>query len=217
MRCIRTLAVTAIILALCPAIRTHAQEALPSGSYQQTCSDVSVKKGNLYAKCKDEKGKPHSAKLEHYERCGSEIVNQNGQLKCSGGSAAAAAPGQPSGSYTETCKDIRMKGTTLYAVCRSIDGRERPTSLKDANRCSQGVINLNGILNCAVSDVIPPGSYMATCKDIRLQGTTLLASCNNGKERWLPAQLRDANKCSGDISNHEGVLRCVEVRKMERR
>jgi hypothetical protein len=189
-------------------------QSLPSGSYQQTCNDVAVKKGNLYAKCQDEKGKPHSAKLPHYEKCGSEIVNKNGSLQCSGGNAA---PSQPSGSYTETCKNVRMKGTTLQAVCRSIDGREMPTSLRDANRCSQGVVNINGILSCAVNDVLPPGSYMATCKDVHLQGTALLASCNNGKDRWVPAALRDAHKCSGDIANHEGSLRCTEVKHMEKR
>jgi hypothetical protein len=190
------------------------QESVPSGSYRQTCSDVAVRKGNLYAKCQDEKGKPHSARLSHYEKCGSEIVNKNGSLECSGGSAA---PSQPSGSYTETCKAVQMKGTTLHAVCRSIDGREMPTSLRDANRCSQGVVNINGILSCAASDVLPPGSYMATCREIRLQGTTLLASCNNGKDRWVPTALRDAHKCSGDIANHLGTLRCTEIRRMERR
>jgi hypothetical protein len=110
-----------------------------------------------------------------------------------------------------------MKGTTLRAICKSLDGREMPTSLKDANRCSEGVANINGILNCEVSDVLPPGSYIATCKDVRLQGTTLLASCDDGKDHWLNASLRDAHKCSGDIANQNGVLRCTSVRKMEKR
>jgi hypothetical protein len=110
-----------------------------------------------------------------------------------------------------------MKGTTLHAVCRSADGREMPVSLKDANRCSQGVANLNGVLTCVVNDVIPPGSYMATCKDIRLQGTSLYASCNDGKDRWTKAQLRDAHKCSGDIGNYHGELRCAPIKHMEKR
>jgi hypothetical protein len=79
------------------------------------------------------------------------------------------------------------------------------------------VVNINGVLNCEVSDVLPPGSYLATCKDVRLTGTTLVASCNNGKDRWLPAELRDAHKCGGDITNHEGKLQCVPIRRMEKR
>src|SRR5438270_6422719 len=201
MRCISTLMAIAVTALGGFAPGLSGQEGVPAGSYQQTCSDISARKGNLYAKCQDGKGKSHSARLSHYEKCGSDIANRNGRLECAGSGGGAAASSQPSGSYTESCKNIRMKGTTLHAVCKSIDGREMPTSLKDANRCSQGVANLNGILTCAVSDVLPPGSYMATCKDIRLQGSTLLASCNNGKDRWLSAELREAHKCSGDIAN----------------
>jgi CVNH domain-containing protein len=194
------------------ATPSPSQEGVPAGSYQQTCTDISVKNGNLYAKCQDAKGKAHSARLSHYEKCDGEIINKKGSLECSHAPAAL-----PPGPYAESCKDPQMKGTTLHAVCRSADGREMPASLKDANRCAQGVANLNGVLTCVVNEVIPPGSYMATCKDIRVQGTTLYASCNDGQDHWRAAQLRDAHKCPGDISNYHGELRCVEIRKMERR
>jgi hypothetical protein len=216
MRSISTLsffAVTILLGSTCGP--SAAQEANPAGSYQQTCSDISVKKGNLYAKCQDTKGKVHSAKLSHYEKC-SEIANKNGKLECSG-DGEGGPPSQPRGSYTDSCRNIQMKGATLHAVCKSLDGRELPTSLKDANRCSEGVANINGILNCEVSDVLPPGSYIATCKDVRLQGTTLTASCNDGKDHWLNATLRDANRCGGDIANQNGALRCTSFRRMEKR
>ena len=217
MRSISTLSFFAITILLGSTSRpSAAQEANPAGSYQQTCSDISVKKGNLYAKCQDTKGKTHSAKVSHYEKC-SEITNKNGKLECSGGGDDGGASSQPRGSYTDSCRNIQMKGTTLHAVCKSLDGRELPTSLKDANRCSEGVANINGILNCEVSDVLPPGSYIATCKDVRLQGTTLIASCNDGKDHWLNATLRDANRCGGDIANQNGSLRCTSFRRMEKR
>jgi len=203
-----------MILLGCAAGFSQAQEANPEGSYQQTCSDVSVKKGTLYAKCQDAKGKSQSAKLSHFEKC-SDIANKNGHLECAGG-ATAASPSQPAGSYTDSCRNIQMKGSTLHAVCKSLDGRELPTSLKDANRCAEGVANINGILNCEVSGVLPPGSYIATCKDVRLQGNTLSASCNDGKDHWRNTSMRDANKCGGDIANQNGTLRCVPI-KMEKR
>jgi hypothetical protein len=215
MRCISILMVMAITMAVGQTGGGGSpQEGNPPGSYQQTCSDISVRKGNLYAKCQDEKGKVHSAKLSRYEKCSTDIVNKNGSLQCR---SEHAAPSQPPGSYTETCKDIKMKGTTLHAVCKSIDGREMPTSLKEANRCSEGVANINGILNCIVSDVLPPGSYIASCQDVRMRGATLYASCNNGKDRFVPAQLRDAHKCTGDIANHNGSLKCIPVKRMEKR
>lgn len=212
MRCIKTLIFIAV--SVCLGRLAFAQVAAPGGSYQQTCREISVKKGNLYAQCQDEKSKPHSAKLSNYEKCSVDIVNKNGSLECA---QAHRALTPPLGPYTQSCKDIQMKGSTLHAVCKSVDGREMPTALKDANRCMQGVTNINGVLSCVVSDVLPPGSYLATCKDVLWQGTTLHASCNNGKDKWLPAELHDAHKCTGDIANHEGKLRCTALKRVERR
>lgn len=160
MRCLSALIVLAMPMFLWPFAAVVAQqESNPPGSYQQTCTDISVKKGNLYAKCQDKKGKAHSAKLSNYEKCSTEIINANGSLKC----ARANAPAQPPGS------------------------------------------------------VLPPGSYLATCKDVWWQGTTLEATCNNGKDQWLPTILRNAHKCHGDIANHQGKLRCTEFKREERR
>jgi hypothetical protein len=203
-----------MVFLACTAGISLAQESNPAGSYQQTCSDIAVKKGTLYAKCQDTKGKSHSAKLSHFEKC-SDIANKNGKLECAGGEKAAA-PSQPGGSYTDSCKNIQMKGSTLHAVCKSLDGRELPTSLKEANRCAEGVANINGILNCEVSGVLPPGSYIATCRDVRLQGTTLYATCNDGKDHWLSASLRDVQKCNGDIANQNGALRCTAINREKR-
>lgn len=206
--------VAMIILLICAAAFSAAQEANPEGSYKQTCSDISIKKDTLYAKCQDTKGKAHSAKLSHYEKC-SDIANKNGKLECAG-VEKAAAPSQPAGSYIESCRNIQMKGTTLHAVCKSLDGRELPTSLKDANRCAEGVANINGILNCEASGVLPPGSYIATCKDVKLQGAMLSATCNDGKDHWRNTSLRDANKCNGDIANQNGILRCTALNREKR-
>src|SRR6478609_2118860 len=203
-----------MILLGCAAGFSLAQEANPEGSYQQTCSDVSVKKGALYAKCQDAKGKSQSSKLSHFEKC-SDIANKNGHLECAGG-ATAAAPSQPAGSYTDSCRNIQMKGSTLHAVCKSLDGRELPTSLKDANRCAEGVANINGILNCEASGVLPPGSYISTCKDVKLQGSMLSATCNDGKDHWRSTSMRDANKCNGDIANQNGTLRCTAINREKR-
>jgi hypothetical protein len=216
MRLIRILGLIAIMVALGQAGNSLlAQDANPPGAYQQSCSGISVKKGTLYAKCQDDKGKGHSTKLAYYEKCGPDIVNKNGNLECA--RAESAAPAQPAGSYADTCRDIRMKGNTLHAICKSADGHEAPTSLRDPHRCSDGVANLNGILSCDVSDVLPPGSYISTCKDMHMKGTTLYASCNNGKDRWLNAELHEAHKCSGDIVNQNGALRCTPIKTMERR
>jgi hypothetical protein len=127
-------------------------------------------------------------------------------MVCSNYLFAQAA--RPEGSYTATCQNIRMKGSTLYADCQSADGKVAPAKLENATRCSSGVINLNGILSCQ-SGIIPPGSYLATCNDLYAQGTTLRASCKNDSGKEVAAEMRDANQCTGDIVNKNGSLRCV--------
>ena len=215
MRSSSNLVFLAIMLLLgCTAGFSAAPQANPEGTYQQTCSDISVSRGTLYARCQDTQGKSHSAKLSHYQGC-SEIANNNGKLECAGQSQADASS-QPTGSYTDSCRNIQMKGTTLHAVCKSLDGREMPTTLKDANRCAEGIANINGILNCEASGVLPPGSYIATCKDVKLQGSVLSATCNDGKDHWRSASLRDANKCNGDIANQNGTLRCTALNREKR-
>jgi hypothetical protein len=216
MRFIYILTVVAVVFALSLAgAPAPAQDATPQGSYQQTCTDISVKKDTLYANCQDANGKPHSTRLSSYEKCGADIENKKGNLACA--HTEHAAPTVPTGSYTETCKNAQMKGSTLHAVCRSADGHEAPASLRNADRCSDGVINLNGILSCDVSDVLPPGSYISTCRDVRMKGATLYAACDDGKDHWVNAELHEAHKCTGDIVNQNGALRCTPIRTMERR
>jgi hypothetical protein len=114
----------------------------------------------------------------------------------------------PNGPYTATCQDIRMKGTTLHANCQTAEGKMTPATLPNAARCSDGVINLNGVLSCQ-SGTIPPGSYLSTCIDPRVQGTTLRANCKDDKGKDVSTELRNANQCVGDIANTSGALRCV--------
>jgi hypothetical protein len=61
--------------------------------------------------------------------------------------APADAQPPPPGSYMQSCWDIRMQGTTLTAVCRRADGRERLTALNVA-RCIGDIGNNNGHLRC---------------------------------------------------------------------
>lgn len=125
---------------------------------------------------------------------------------------AGAQSAPPAGSYSQSCQDIKMKGTTLRAKCLTAGGQLAPAELKNANRCSDGVVNVNGILSCQAG-TIPPGSYLSSCKDVRLLGTTLAASCTDAKGKDAKVELRNANQCTGDIANQGGSLHCVEAGK----
>lgn len=120
--------------------------------------------------------------------------------------SAQAAP--PPGPYNESCQNIQMKGATLHAKCQTADGKWADTKLENAGKCADGVINLNGILSCQAG-LLPPGSYVQTCTNVRLDGTTLRASCKNSKDQSVAAELKNANQCRGDITNQNGALKCL--------
>ncbi|HMF91741.1 MAG TPA: CVNH domain-containing protein [Candidatus Angelobacter sp.] len=54
----------------------------------------------------------------------------------------------------------------------------------------------------------PPGTYLQTCRDIRMQGDRLYARCQNTRSRWVNTSLDDVYRCTGDISNIDGHLSC---------
>jgi hypothetical protein len=55
---------------------------------------------------------------------------------------------------------------------------------------------------------VPPGSYRASCTDIRLEDRTLTAVCRIADGREQTTSLTDVNRCVGDIENDNGALTC---------
>lgn len=204
-------------------------QAIPSGSYQQSCRNISVGDQVLSANCQDSGGKWEATQLRDWQSCGSDIVNDNGALRCAGSRPAAAyqpgyQAGIPNGSYTGSCQEIRIDGDDLKARCQGTDGNWHNAKLDDYQKCRGDVVNDNGKLRC-VSGAYAPGyagayrgsytgapigtPYTQTCKDIRSQGDKLEARCKNANGKWENASLDDYRKCHGQIMNQDGALRCV--------
>lgn len=129
----------------------------------------------------------------------------------------------PSGSYQQTCRDIGVRGSTLYATCQDGGGGWRSTELRDFRRCTGEIQNINGNLQCNMSgdggygrgrdgdrgyDRMPRGSYVESCQNISTSGNTLQASCQKKNGQWRQTTLRNYNRCSGDIVNNNGRLQC---------
>ncbi len=55
----------------------------------------------------------------------------------------------------------------------------------------------------------PRGSYARTCRDIRMEGNTLKASCPKNDSRWRDTSLKHYDTCQGQIINDNGRLRCI--------
>jgi CVNH domain len=63
-------------------------------------------------------------------------------------SASAHAQAAPPGSYRESCRDIRMQGPTLTALCRRANGRGEQLTALDVAHCVGDIGNNNGNLAC---------------------------------------------------------------------
>jgi len=117
----------------------------------------------------------------------------------------------PSGSYQQTCRDIHNNGGRLDASCQRQDGSWQQTSL-DFRNCQGAIENLDGQLRCTPSSGtqggLPAGDYQQTCRDIRSNGSQLIANCRKQDGSWRNTSL-DTVSCRGTIVNDDGQLRCA--------
>jgi len=179
----------------------------PEGSYAATCRDIHVDGSRLSARCRTGYGDWVESSL-NLDGCRGDISNNDGRLRCA--TTEERDEHLPPGSYTQSCRDIRVEGDYLQARCQSGDGDWRDARLEDFRRCYGGIVNDDGRLECTRRDgwSVPRGSYTETCRQIYLRGDTLRASCQNGDGRWVWSQLDDWDNCREGIFNDDGHLRC---------
>lgn len=145
----------------------------------------------------------------------------------------AGAQGVPPGSYLASCRDARDVAGWLKATCRDRSGRWIDATLA-ISWCAPGqdIANEDGRLVCkqapawsgspsggngwnspppspALNDRPPYGSYMATCRDVRMVAGWLKASCQDTRGRWVEATTSPGWCSAGrDIANIDGRLTC---------
>jgi hypothetical protein len=123
--------------------------------------------------------------------------------------------GLPYGDYQQTCRNIRNNGYRLDATCQKRNGDWRSTSL-DYRHCQSSIVNDNGHLRCSSNGGygdrwhggVPPGSYQQTCRNVRVDGNWLNATCQKRNGGWRDTSLKNFNYCRGRIENDDGHLRC---------
>ncbi len=54
----------------------------PSGSYSQSCQNISTSGNTLQASCQKKNGRWRQTSLRNYNRCNGDIINNNGKLQC---------------------------------------------------------------------------------------------------------------------------------------
>jgi len=129
----------------------------PTGSYLQSCQDIHVGGDDLHARCQTRQGDWREAKLDDFKKCGGDIINDDGHLRCVAGSPVGGGYGAPArwqgvngpnGSYAQTCMDIHVSGDDLKARCQNRSGSVHDASLDDYKKCKSDIINDDGHLRC---------------------------------------------------------------------
>jgi hypothetical protein len=198
----------------------------PPGSYQQTCRNIDFHDNVLAANCQDSTGRWQSALLRDVQSCRSDIINDDGSLRC--GRSSGVAAGLPGGSYAQSCQDVHAHGDDLEARCPTANGAWKDTKLDDYNKCRGEIVNDNGKLRCITGVYGGPGGpvggyqggyaspvggfngpYTQSCKDIKSHGDDLDARCQTKNGDWHKTSLDDYQKCRGQIINEDGNLKCV--------
>ncbi|MFG1391710.1 CVNH domain-containing protein [Xanthobacter agilis] len=192
--------------------------AVPRGSYQQSCRNIIFDGGLLHATCQNRLG-GWQASSYYVSFCGGrDIVNTDGSLGCAAASAGGYGEPPPPGSYLASCQEVVFSGGALRARCRDRDGSLRISGPLSAATCPRGgdIYNDNGVLRCGwpgssptSGERPPPGSYTATCRDIRVVAGWLKASCKDRNGRFVDATTA-VSWCPGgrDIANMDGRLTC---------
>jgi CVNH domain len=71
-----------------------------------------------------------------------------------------------------------------------------------------GAIALGSLAFSAYGQGLPPGSYQQSCRDFRMQGSTLTAVCRRAQGRGEQVTALNVAHCVGDIGNNNGQLVC---------
>jgi len=94
--------------------------------------------------------------MNNYQRCTTDIGNDDGNLRCANGGVSNGYNGypnngysnQPQGSYQQSCQNVSVRGNELRARCQTKDGGWRDSSLNNYQRCRRDIGNDDGNLHC---------------------------------------------------------------------
>jgi hypothetical protein len=55
---------------------------------------------------------------------------------------------------------------------------------------------------------VPGGSYLQSCRDVRMRGDRLIATCRTEEGRWNQTSIDNTGRCAGGVANSDGRLVC---------
>ena len=186
-------------------------QGLPPGSYQQSCTNVSMRGSTLSASCTDPSGRRVYSSLNVNNCGGSSVQNINGQLSCNGYYG--------NGQYNNGQYNNGQYNNGRYGQYGQGNGqrRHRRRDRDDDNGQYNGGYNNGQYNNGGYGNgqyggymSLPGGSYQRSCTNATMRGSRLSASCTNASGQRVYSSL-DVTRCESrgsNIANIDGRLRC---------
>lgn len=128
--------VMSVVLTLAASVAYS--QALPGGSYWDTCTSCQMWNDNLRCLCKNVSGDLNRTSL-NMQSCNTTVSNINGNLSCD-------LP-HPTGSYKQTCQYCRIADDQFSCQCKTARGSWYNTSIR-IGACTGNLSNIDGHLTC---------------------------------------------------------------------
>jgi CVNH domain len=166
------------------AIAPAGAQAIPSGSYQQSCTNIRVRGDQLIARCTNTSGTyvRSSISLDSCRR--GDIVNSNGQLACN---RTGYGRGYGNGGYN--------------------NGRYGNGGYNNGGY-NNGGYNNGRYGNGRYGYGAPAGSYQSSCTNVQMSGGILTATCTAANGANVTSSINPARCRGGDVANVNGRLAC---------
>ncbi len=181
----------------------------PSGSYQQSCSNVQMQGSTLSASCSSNNGQRIYSSL-NVNGCNGDIANVNGYLRCNG---SYGYNGYNNGGYYGGSRNENDDENDD----RNDNGERHHHHHPNGNAYGYyghgnngGYYGNGGYGNGNYGYGLPPGSYQQSCMNARMNGSVLSATCTAANGSYVNSSV-DVRRCQSrgsDIANRNGYLSC---------
>jgi hypothetical protein len=172
------------------ALAPAGAQTIPSGSYQQSCTNIHVRGTELIARCTNPQGARVRSSIELNSCRRGDIVNANGQLACNRNGYGRGG-GYNNGGYNNGGYNNGGNNNGGY----------------NNGGYNNGGYN-NGGYNNGRYGRTPSGSYQSSCTNVSMNGGILTASCTAPNGQYITSTINPAQCRGGDVANVNGRLAC---------
>jgi hypothetical protein len=202
---------------------------LPGGSWREACVDVSLVNGTLRASCLDRNGRYGASQLD-IRSCRQPVSNQDGRLACGDpqmGRTAIGAPTTGNPPPPPPAAPVGLTGNGMStAPARTTGpatagGGVAPAPLFGTPSNGAGATGASApppppppppsasgpAPDAPEGGPLPPGNWIASCRNSRMIGTILQSECQDRIGMWRLTAI-DTRACRQPIANRNGGLSC---------